>query len=139
VGDRSFTVERHVGRLVEVRVHGPLSSEDIKEFPRLFTSVVDKGPVIACGDLRGLNVLAPELSEEFTENLRRDNPKVLRSALLVSKSAAAVKLQMSRLTREVGGPVRRVFEDRPVLELWLTEVLTKEESHRLSIFLSDAR
>jgi hypothetical protein len=61
---------------------------------------------------------------------------VLRGAILVSKSAATVRLQMSRITREVGGPVRRVFEDPAILELWLAEVLTSEEAQRLSIFLS---
>jgi hypothetical protein len=135
VGSKSFTIERRVGRLVEVRIVAPLSTEDLTQFPLQFTSAAGQEQVVACADMRGLNLLGPGMSEEFGQNLRQGNSIVLRSALLVPKSAAAVKLQMNRMTREAGVAIRRVFDDPLPLCQWMSEVLTAEEATRLASFL----
>jgi hypothetical protein len=130
----SFTIERNVGRLVEVRIVAPLSAEDLKQFPLRFLKVVGQGRVVSCADLRGINLLAPGMSDEFAENLRRDNTRVVRSAFLVPN--ATINLQIIRVTREAGGATRRVFDDPLALHQWLAEVLTPDEAKRLGLFLS---
>jgi hypothetical protein len=135
--ENSFTIERNVGRLVEVRIVAPLSAEDLKQFPLRFMKMVGQGRVISCADMRRFNLLAPGMSEAFAENLRRDNPRVLRSAFLVP--SATVSLQISRVTREAGGATRRVFEDPLALQQWLAEVLTLEEAKRLAQFLAGGK
>jgi hypothetical protein len=136
VSGESFTIARNVGRLVEVRVLAPLSVEDLQRFPLQLSTEAGQDHVVACADMRGLNLLPPGLSDAFAHNLRRESPMVLRSAFLLPKSAATLKLQMSRLTREVGGADRRVFDDPLALHQWLAELLTPDEAKRLALFLS---
>jgi hypothetical protein len=130
-------IERNVGRLLEVRIFAPLSADDLKQFPMQFMKEVGQGRVVTCADMRGYNLLDSGMSDVFAENLRRDNTRVVRSAFLVAN--ATVKLQLSRITREAGGAIRRVFDDPHALYDWLAEVLKPEEAKRLTLFLSNSK
>ena len=133
-----ITVERHVGVLVETRLSGHLTREELTAFgqERVRTLRAVGADLVVCFDCRSLDVLSPELTAELVAALRlsRRSP-FRRSALLVPEDRAVLGLQLDRIVREAQNPARRIFRDRDALIAWLSEVLTPEEQTRLVAFL----
>jgi hypothetical protein len=134
-----FSVNCHVGRLIETRLHALASLEEVAQLGERFRDVAARLPhaqLVICGDYRGLRVFAPEVAERFTTMLSRENARVERSAILCSPEHATSMLQIERTVKNAGSPSRRAFRVQPDLEAWLGEVLTDEEKARLSQFLA---
>jgi hypothetical protein len=133
-----YSVERRVGRLVEVRVRDITTLAEVEAFIARIFAVL--GPttdrVVFCVDAVGMNVLDGEGSDRFLAAFRRDNPRFIRSAILLTTSRATFGLQVSRMVREAGNPARRTFHDRSALTAWLGEVLDAPEQARLEAFLT---
>lgn len=131
-----WSVEHKVGRLVHVVVGSPFSMEDVEpmfqKLGRVMTAF--EGRVVGCTDLRHATVLAPDVAAAVINFLRRDNPKIERSAFLVNDSAL-LGMQMTRILREAGNPSRRSFHDPDQAISWLTEVLNPAEQVELRHFL----
>jgi hypothetical protein len=124
-----FNVKCWVGRLIEIRlewVNGVGEVLKMEEDLRQAFMQIGTGAII-CADCRGIEVLSPAVSDALLETFKRDNPRLLRSALLLSPANAVFNLQVERLLREAGNPARRAFRAAEPLLSWLSEVLVPEE------------
>lgn len=134
-----LTVEHSVGRLVLVRIMAPVVLADVQPFEQqlgaALRQVAQRGQrVIGCTDLTGATVFSPEVSEAFILLLRRDNAVLERSAFLIGP-LAMFALQIERMLKQSGHPMRRTFREPPQLISWLGEPLTPEETAHLRSFL----
>jgi hypothetical protein len=134
-----YLIENFVGRLIEVRVETPVAPEELEAFGRRLRAVLAPHafPVAFCVDLRGARLFPPEVSDGFVALMRADNPRLDRSAFLVSESAL-FSLQVERMIREAGSPKRRTFREAAELSTWLGETLSPEEKARLVAYLSSS-
>ncbi len=123
-----WSVEHKSGRLVYLVVQSPLSLDDVASlFAKLGkTMATIDGRTVGCTDLRGATVLAPDVAEAIIEFLRKDSPRIERSAFVVNDSAL-LSMQMTRILREAGSPSRRSFHDPDQAISWLAEVLSPLE------------
>jgi len=136
-----FSVERHVGTLVECRLSAPLTRDELAAFgrERLSSLRVLGDDLVACIDCRGLDVLPPELTDELVAALRLGPSSFRRSAVLAAAGKAVLALQLDRIVREAKNPARRLFRDRDALVAWLSEILAADERARLLAFLDGER
>jgi hypothetical protein len=124
-----FTLERRVGRFVEIAFTGALTLEDAQQLrTRLWTmlSSID-GRAVVWADLRRTELFTAEVAAKLLEMLKVDNPKVERSAYPVG-AKATFALQVERIVAEaaaVAGRIatRRTFRDLRAAAEWLREVL----------------
>lgn len=135
-----FSVERNVGRLVEVRIADITTLPEVSGFiARIFEVLgAEPGRVVFCVDSLGMNVLEGQGFEKFVDAFRKDNPRFIRSAILLSSRRATFALQVARMVREANNPHRRTYKDVSALSTWLGEVLDPPEQARLATFLDDA-
>ena len=134
-----YTIERHAGRLVEVRQIAmvPMGLEEILAMRDTLLAVVRAATesVVTCYDLRQAALFAPPVAEEVADMMRQINPKLDRSAIVVPTDRATFALQMERLVRAGGVASRRTFRSAKRAADWLAEVLSDEEKARLRVFL----
>ena len=134
-----YTIERHAGRLVEVRLIFPVpaSLEEILAMRDTLLGMIRAAtePVVTCYDLRQASLFAPPIAEEVAEMMRQINPKLDRSAIVLPTDRATFTLQMERLVRAGGVASRRTFRSAKRAADWLAEVLSDEEKARLRVFL----
>jgi hypothetical protein len=131
------SVERRVGRLLEIRFASPLELAEIDGFEAA-TQKAAAGSgdrVVACVDMRALRTLAPDVADALVTLLRGTNPRVIRTACLLPEGNATLMLQIERMHREAGNPARKTFRVAAGLEKWLAEVLDASERERLGAFL----
>ena len=128
--------EYQVGRLVETRGSGPLTSEEFSVFRSSFQQkmVLAGGRVIALGDLRAMDELAPDVAPMVLGMLRADNVRIERAAHLVTADSPFAR-QYDRIIGATGNPLRRMFTSAPAVLTWLAPVLTPEEVARLKKIL----
>jgi len=130
--------ENRVGRLCELRIASPVTSEEQdvlqQDLGRLFAAV--KGPAILCTDIRGAVVFPEAVSERFVRMMRADNAKIERSAFLIGPSAL-FSLQLERFIREAANPARRCFRTAAELVAWVAPMLGAEERTRIAAFLRE--
>src|SRR5579883_873197 len=103
-----WSIDHEVGRLIEVRVESPVAFEDVDPFFKRMRSLIGPMPAraIVCVDLRAARLFPPDVAEGFVGVMRGDNPRIERSGFLVSDSAL-FGLQIERMIREAGSPLRR--------------------------------
>jgi hypothetical protein len=133
-----YSLERRVGRLLEIRFRSPLDKGAVGAFAtEVGVRTRDPGArVVSCVDMRSLRPLPPDVSDAFVDVLRGANPRIERTACLLPEASATLRLQIERLHREAGNPARRTFRDAGDLRAWLGEVLDLAERRRLADFLS---
>jgi hypothetical protein len=68
--------------------------------------------------------------------LERGNPRLERSAILLSQEHATFNLQVERVVREAKNSARRTFRDAAAMVAWLGESLTAAERDSVARFLS---
>lgn len=131
-----FTVERHVGRLVETRLDALDDVAAVDRFGLAFLRLASEMErVVIVGDYRRVRILPPEVAARFVGVMARTNPKVVRSAILLDAGHATFGLQIERMVREAGTPSRRTFRAAPDLVEWLGEELLPDEKAQLVRFL----
>jgi hypothetical protein len=132
-------MERHVGRLGEIRIVGSLLVSEMSIYRARFASMLQAvpGPLVFANDLRAAESIAPEVERQGVELMRAATLKVERAAMLVSRKGV-FGLQMLRATMQTDGHVRRVFADEHEAVAWLDEVLTPDERVRLRAFFKHA-
>jgi hypothetical protein len=138
-----YSVRCRVGRLVEARLYLPQTAAEVASFAeelrRVFSRVRDK--CVICADWRAATLLAPPVADALVNLLRRGNPFLERSAVLLAADNAVFSLQVERVVREASRmreanhPARRTFRDPASMRAWLAEVLTSEEVRRVDEFL----
>ena len=135
-----FTVERHVGRLVEARVH-QLENRAAGDayFTAITAAVVDVPTTqraVICADHRPVIIYPPAVADRLVELFTSVNKRVERAALIVARSNATVSLQIQRIVRESDNAFRRVFYDVAQAQAFLSEILSGAERARVKRFLS---
>ena len=134
------TCEFRVGRLLEIRVaHGYRSVEDVEEMIGMMVERVSALPhelrYVIAADWRHVTVMSPETAARARAMLSKANARVERSSILTHGDQSLTNLQVQRLVREAENENRRHFISAREQYLWLSEVLSREESARLAEFL----
>jgi hypothetical protein len=134
-------VDNPAGRLVTFRVVSPVDDANAGRAAADLRRTIGAigGTVVVCTDLTDARVFAPEVTEAFVKAMKADNPKIERSAILLSGRSAIFLLQLERMIREAANPARRSFRDLHELGGWLAPVLSPGERTALWAFLSEAR
>jgi hypothetical protein len=137
-------LENKVGRLILARPERLVdaSAEMVRDTAArvavLLTPVRARGERgVLCVDMRRSPVLHPSAAEAFADMMRRDNPHVERSGLLLSAENAVLVLQVVRLARASQHTGRRAFQDVDEIAAWLAEVLTPPERAQMRAFLAE--
>lgn len=127
-----WTVEKKTERLVFIAISSPFGLEDVAPFQAAIVKLLTEVPgrVVTCMDLRQSIVLAPEVADALVALMRRDNPRIERTAFLL-KDNAVLNMQVARMIREAGNPSRRTFHDSQQLLTWLQESLEASEVQTL--------
>lgn len=132
-----FTTENHVGRLVELRVASPFDLGQLQDLQACHLGLIGGlDEFVSAVDLRRAHVFPPPITAVFIGMMSHVNPRLVRSAILVSESAT-LSLQAERAIEEAGSPNRRAFREVSELVEWLGEVLRAEELERLELFLGE--
>jgi hypothetical protein len=131
-------VEMRVGRLLEVRAYLPIRVEEIPKLVKTLAAIYERAPrlVVAILDARAYGIEPPETVKFFVEAIKRDNPRIERSAFLIDQGQNLVGLQLDRVIREAGNPNRRLFRDVATATAFLSPSLNEEERARLDAFLA---
>ena len=126
-----------VGRLLEVRAYLPIRLEEIPALVETMRSIYERAPrlVVAILDARTYGIEPPAAVDHFIETIKRDNPRIERSAFLIEPGQSLLGLQLDRVIREAGNPNRKLFRDVDAAKAFLKPALTPEESARLDAFL----
>ena len=136
-----YSIENNTGRLIEACLASPLAGVEVEgciaRIRALVLSLSQK--VVFVVDLTGCTVLAPDIADKFLAMMRADNPRVERTAYLLPPQHALIGLQVERLIRDAGSPVRRTFRDFALAEAWLSSILNPREQDGLHRFLSRLR
>ncbi len=130
------SAERHVGKLVEVKLASPVTDEEVQQFVRELQSIIGHmpGKYVGVVDLLEAHVFPPAVTEVLIHLLSAASPRVERTAMLIGESATFA-LQVERVIRSANSDHRRVFRNHAELESWLGEALSTQEKVRLRQFL----
>jgi hypothetical protein len=125
---------------MEIRVAlGYRSVDDIDEMIAMMTDRVSRldpdVKYVIAADWRNVTVMSPETAARARQMLSRSNARVERSSILTRTIQSTANLQVERLVREAENANRRHFVYARDQYKWLAEVLSREESRRLSEFL----
>jgi hypothetical protein len=134
-------VERHVGRLAEVRYRAPLTLDELSGFIARVRGLVEKAasPLVFCCDWREIERFDGTFIDTLVWTMRRDNPRVAANGVLVGASNKPLFDQVSGIVREARNPNRRVFRTRRDLVAFLDPLLDDAERRRRDEFLDESR
>ncbi|MGH7285433.1 MAG: hypothetical protein ACRELY_28255 [Polyangiaceae bacterium] len=126
------------GRLVTYRIVPPVSDENAPAAAADLraTIVATPGAVVVVSDLSAARAFSQATTDRFVQLMKSDNPKIHRSALLVSPESATLGMQLARMLKEAAHPARRAFTDARELVAWLAPDLNESERAALDVFLS---
>jgi len=126
-----YSIESHVGRLIEVRFWSPVGGDEGLGWRRDHEAMLQSilGGYVFFVDLVEATVFPPELVEAFAATMRNE-ARLLRSAFVVGASPT-LSLQIQRVLRDGYHPHRRVFRETREAESYLAEVVTMPERARL--------
>src|SRR6185369_3004749 len=127
-----YTIENHVGRLVELRIEAPVTYEELMQFHDAVAKVCKpiRGQIAVCTDLAGATVFTQPVTKLWTSIIKQESPLVERNAMLVGVGAV-FSMQIERIIREGGHQNRKAFLSVTELTAWLGEILTVRERTRL--------
>jgi hypothetical protein len=132
-----YTIENHVGRLIEARLRSPFMAAEVEaciSTIRMTVMAITQKVVFAV-DTTGVDVLPPESADKFLAMMRADNPRVERTGYLLPPASAIMGLQLERMIRDARSPARRTFRNLAQMEAWLSEVLSPREKEQLQKFM----
>lgn len=132
-----IVVSRRVGSLAIIRMSSPVTEGEIDAFlvdvRRVVSSI--RGPVVFCSDIREAQVMSDPIADKVMASMRRENPRIVRAAILLPTQSAVLALQFERIIREAGNPARRSFRDAKQAVAWLSEVLNPAERKSLADYI----
>jgi hypothetical protein len=135
------TAEIRVGRLLEIRTLGYRSAAEVaalfKDVGKALAGLPEGVQVVTVTDWRYCPVMSEDAAAYALTSMTKNNPRVLRSGAVASRSAPVAVLQFLRLVRQSKLDSRRLFFDQEEVTAWLAEVLTPAERMRLTEFLNE--
>jgi len=134
-----YSVEKHAGRLIEVKLASPLTLDEVQQFAEKHLAVMRQIPVKYIGVVNMLDahVFEPAVAKMLSQLLTVAASHVERSAFLIGESAI-FSLQVERVIRESNSPNRRAFRNGRDLVAWVSEILTPPEQIELERFIREA-
>ena len=131
-----YSVENHVGKLVEIRIWSPVSIAETVAWGREHDAVIGSvvGPYVCFVDLVDATVFPPDVVDAYVATMRNE-PRLERTGTLLP-SSPTLGLQIERMIREAGNPRRRAFRELLALGMWLGAALDGEERTRLAELLT---
>ena len=134
-----YTIERRVGRLIEIRIASPVSLDEATRWGVDHQAAVDaiRGSYVCLVDLVDATVFPPDVVDAYVATMKAE-PRLLRTGTLLNQSPT-LGLQIQRMIRTANHPERKVFRDPTELEAWLGAILDDAERRRLHEALSDRR
>jgi hypothetical protein len=131
-----------VGRLIELRIQGFETPEDVDQFAdrvkAQLTAFSSERRAVLIADWRRCPVLPPAIAERVVAMLSRNAPVIERNALWHATDQSTSLLQLFRVVQEAANAQRRVFTDPAALERFLAELLDEAELTRLREFLAES-
>jgi hypothetical protein len=126
------------GRLVEVRVRRLAEVADLVVLNAGVSEAVRRaGPrAVICADYRVASPVSCEVADGWSRAMRETNSMIERSALLLDPANVTFNLQVERIVRCAGNPLRRLFTSAVELELWMCGSLEEQEHRALRAFLA---
>lgn len=126
-----YSIERPVGRLIEVRFWSPVAADEASTWRRDHETMLlsSLGSYVFFVDMVDGAVFPPDMVESYVQTMRAES-RLLRSAMVLG-SSPTLSLQIQRMLRDAPHPNRRVFRDMREAEAWLSEVVTPPERLRL--------
>ncbi len=130
-----WSIERRVGRLVEIRIWSPVSIEETGPWQVAHDDVIRAvgGPYVCFVDLADATVFPQDVVDAYVATMRNE-PHLLRTATLLNASPT-FGMQIQRMIREANNPDRRVFREAAELSAWLGAILDDAERRRLEELL----
>lgn len=132
-------LEVRTGRLIELRIR-KLTLIEIPLLVRLIAQgrqrTLNQG-IVAIADVRALKTMSQGVFDHLVAVLHRNNPGVVRIAVLAPQDDGLVGSQFARALHLAANPNRRAFQEPREAQAWLSEVLTPEEQTRLAEFLRE--
>jgi hypothetical protein len=137
-----FSIEHHMGRLIEARVFALQTAYDAKAYAQALKEQVQKmtadAPILVA-DHRPV-VIYPQAAADCLAELFEDmNSRLDRAALIVAPTNATLLLQIDRIVREARFEKRRVFRTEGAAIDFLESALDAGEMARARIFLAEHR
>ncbi len=126
-----WSIDRTVGKLVEIRIASPVSLEETVPWSEAHDALIASvdGPYVCLVDLVDATVFPPDVVEGYVKTMKNE-ARLLRTGTLLNASPT-FGLQIQRMIREANNPERRAFRDPRELYDWLKEVLERDERDRL--------
>lgn len=129
------------GRVVEVNVRRLTDLEDIEWLNAEVSAALRRagsGAVI-CADYRLACPVTHKVARVWARGMRKANPEIVRSGLLVDPGNTMFNLQIERIVRCAINPARRLFTSRGDMNDWIGGILSEPEREALGhLFSSDA-
>lgn len=133
---KSWTIERTVGHLIEMRVHRLQSTDEVKKFADAIIKAGSQVPdAVFVVDLRYPVVFSQGVAAAVIQLMTRANRVRRKTAILLAPDHAVFGMQFGRLVREVGDPQRQTFTEPEPLFAWLSDALTDVELKRAKAFI----
>ena len=132
---RSWTVEKTVGHLVEIRVNRLDSIDEVKRFSDAIQRTASATPeAVLIVDLRSPVVFPQPVTSAVVELMTKANKIRRKTAIMLAGEHAVFSMQLGRLVRQVADPKRQTFSDPDEMLAWLSDVLTDAEKKRAKEF-----
>ncbi|HEY8207832.1 MAG TPA: hypothetical protein VIG99_10155 [Myxococcaceae bacterium] len=132
-----ISADVHVGRLLEIRLAAPITMQDLQNLGQRLGGLFQQHPgkLVSIADATRAAIVPEDVANRVVEVFKADNPRIERSAILVSHSAT-FSLQIERLVAAAANPARRCFHDTFDMKTFLGGLLTRDQHARLAQFLA---
>jgi hypothetical protein len=130
-------VAHRVGRLIETRIRGDITLEDVgvimQQAQAVYARPIEK--FLSVVDLRDTRAQEDQIVQPLLQLIKGVNPRIERVGFLVGGDSL-LTVQVESVVLSARHPGRRVFRDAAVLIEYLGEVASPEELSRLEAFLA---
>jgi hypothetical protein len=138
---KSYSLEARVGRLIEARVFGLRTREEVDAYAVAAHMQVLRMPAhvrpVLCADHRPVYIYNQDVADRLMELFQQMNSRLERIAILVARSNATLVLQLERLVREASFSSRKLVFAPEEAEAHLAPILDTAELARLRAFVGE--
>jgi hypothetical protein len=137
VGARSLARSR-VGRVVEVRVRSLSTLADVQAInTQVAMALLQAGPgAIICADYRFASPFSCQVADAWAHGMRVANGRISGAALLLDPLNTMFNLQVERIVKCAGSPIRRLVTGLGEIQSWLGDSLSAAEWSGIETFLA---
>jgi hypothetical protein len=134
-------IHRAAGRLIVFRFGQRVTLSElgpfVAEVRKHLGDVAKEGRrAVTCGDVRQTSILTPDVVDGLIALLRNDNAVIEKTGVVVGN--ATFGLQVERMFREAGNPMRQAYRDVDALTKFLAPSLQPDELAAVRAHLTPA-